>query len=160
MLLGDYKRIDWKAYESPRADIHFRDNFDSFYDHKTCGSAAIRILTGLSSIYIDESLPGNRLHWTDTSICRFLKSAGYTVLPVTKFGVTFEYYRTFEKIRPMIRLNHVILSSQLVCKDEASWFVVHKNAVWHDMRRSRLNPLHFVYFPIQSIFVVWHPEWA
>lgn len=163
MIEGSYKhKIEWRDYESPKAlDVFKANALTCKASYNTCGSAALALLTGINAFKVEKQLPGQRLHWTDSSATRFLRARGYTVTPVSKYGVTNLSNRPCdgEWHKMPLNPNHVLLCNMLMCRDEASWFVVHQNYSVHNFSFESLSPLLFVNKPSQSIHLVTHPKW-
>lgn len=152
---GCYKLFNWESLESRKVNFTSLEN-----TCETCGSAALSLITNKRASLIDTYRPKNQKHWSSNAVVIFLRNKHFRVVEVTKLGLTSEPAEIFEEIKPKISPYHVLLTNQLVCKDEATWFLIHKNKVWHNMKETPLNPLHFIQFPIQTIYVVWKKEWS
>ena len=125
--------------------------------YETCGSAALSVLTSLNPGHIERQLPGNRVHWTDASIIKFLHKRGFKTLQLTKRGIT-SLPGHFYPIMP-ISDRHVLLVNSLVCHNEASYFVIYKGFRYHNFEATKLDPLFLINKPPQNVFLVHNPKW-
>lgn len=102
MLAGTYskERIKFQEYLCNK----FRPNERANWKYKTCGSAALSVLTGIDAVKIEKQLPANQKHWSRTGAYNFLRNRKFKVQPVTKCDVT----RGFD-LREYIKPQHVML---------------------------------------------------
>lgn len=158
---GNYKLdFDWRGIESPNLNLLKLQKKHCLDEYKTCGTGAISLLTGLHPKYIEQKLPTGRKHWSDTSLCRFLQKRGYKTTQLTKRLVTsFSSKCIYIYLPYNIKENHCLLLNSLVCENEASFFVIHKNSIYHNFAKYDVSPLFWVNRPTQSIFIVSHEKW-
>lgn len=129
-----------------------------------CGSNAL--LTILGYPYYEEIVKREPKcgYWNDRPMTRFLTKRGFKVFPVTKYGVTStsQYYTATTILcdsARKIQSDHVLLCNLLLCKNEASWFVVTQNKAFHNFDEMPVNPLFWVNFPSQSIYLITCNDW-
>jgi len=160
MLTGKYVSIAWDeliCYAIPQLHANSVKFGSYFYD--TCGTSALSVLSGVSPKSVQKYRPKSNKYWSDSAVIGFLKKRRFIVQSVTKCGVTnlSRHGDAFERM-PIGHL-HVLLCNSLCCRNEASWFIVHGNVLFHNFESFELNPFFFVNKPPQSIWVVKHPKW-
>lgn len=157
---GKYCQIDWSQYECDISDFlqnRIVKSYDEIYD--TCGTPALATLTGLTAKFVDSKLPFNKTVWSDHAVVKFLKNRNFKVRSVSKFSVTCLPREENEFEELPINKNHVLLCNLLCCKDEASWFIVHGNNIYHNFEKFSLDPLFFINKPSQTIWMIYHDSW-
>jgi hypothetical protein len=162
MIDGTYKqRVDWRSFESPRAAEILDYNVTRYTEkmYNTCGTGAISLLTGLMPKHVERNLPKSNQHWTDFSILKFLKARKFRIASVSKNGITNLSPRGDEFETMPLNENHVLLCCLLMCRNEASWFVINNGYIFHNFTRSLMTPLYLLNKPSQSSYVVTHPKW-
>ena len=121
MEAGFYTKnpIDWESLRVP----FFR--FPSFIGPCGwgCGANALKILTGIEQYKIAKE---NRSDdYQDEFMVNFLKKRNYKVVPVTQCSMS---NTPIERILTnKIRYDHVLLISQILHKNEASWIICYNN---------------------------------
>jgi hypothetical protein len=155
MNFGKYKEttIDFNKYLVTRFNPYLFDQFK--HPYKTCGTAAISLLTGISPVIIEKQLPRGQIDWTDHSMTKNLMDKKFIVKKITKCDLTGDPFVVRYPLQP----NHVILISSLLCKMEGSWMILHNNLEYHNFEIKPLQPLEYVNHPIMSAHVVYHPRW-
>src|SRR3990167_3325613 len=116
----DYSHYEVNNFFDETAIKKFKNN--RFKTYKTCGSAALSVITTIAPDNIEKKLPKNQKHWSDRALCDFLRSRNYTVLPITRSDVTSP-----SVISNLITSGHVLITGQDVCQTsegerEGSWF--------------------------------------
>ncbi len=120
-----------------------------------CGANALSVLTGINPLDIKNTNPKNKNDWKDKFVVDFLRDCGFTVEPITLCDVSnSEIY-----VESPITKNHVLLISQLLIKNEASWSVIYKDYIFHNFEIVPLKGLEFVNNPILTAYIVWSPAW-
>ena len=149
--MGNYNLpVDFSKFKVIKFIPHlFRESYESY----GCGATALATITGVHPVQICLKSP-SVADWKDEFMANFLKKRGYLVVQLTKCNLT--YKRAFEEI---IGVNHVLLVSQLIKKNEASWSVIYKDYIFHNFRISTLTPLDFLVNPLLSAYVVCHTDW-
>jgi len=163
MINGSYKKsINARLYESPGAFSLFQDRASKFRwsQYNTCGTGALSVLTGISPSSIDKHIPksNKEQHWSDKSIVKFLKDRHYTVVQISKCGIT-NLNPDFEWREMPLNKNHVLLCGLLMCKNEGSWWVINNNHSFHNFDVQPLDPLLFCNKPSDNIYLISKPSW-
>ena len=162
MINGSYReKVDWRTFESPGAYHLFeqRSTGHSSNEYRTCGSGALSLLTGFNPKNVEKKLPKSAEHWSDFAIVRYLKHRKFMVTQLSKYGVTnLDADNSDFEMTPLNR-RHVLLCCLLVCRNEASWFVITNGRVFHNFEEKDLDPLFFVNKPSQSSYLVSHRSW-
>jgi hypothetical protein len=152
---GSYKngKVDFVKLEVTKFTPHLYDGLIStFYG---CGANLLSLITGVDPSIICK-LNKSKNHWPDAFIVDFLESRGYKLIPVTKAVVTNRDFLTLdEPIRP----NHILITTQMFLKGEASWCCYYQNYCYHNFIISRLKPFDFVNMPILKAWVLWHKKY-
>lgn len=159
MIRGSYKK-KFSYPESPNAINSILESCLSFKYNgfSTCGTAAISALTGLSPSVVDRKKPKSAEHWSDRAITSFLKKRGFSVLPVSKYGVTnIDPFGDWEFFP--LNKNHVFLLNSLFCRREASWIITTQNQWIHNFHAEAFTPFHLLNKPTQNVYLVSHKNW-
>ena len=119
-----------------------------------CGRTALTTLTGVSPDMIPIG-KGEKHHYSDRFMVNFLRQRDYQVLPVTQCDMT----QHSDVILHEITEDHVVLFSQLMIKNEASWSVTYGGLVYHNFYVTRLHGMEFLNKPLLSAYVIFHPKW-
>ncbi len=162
MIYGSYRqKVDWSTFESPKAyELLYHRSFQhSNGDYNTCGTGALSILTGIKPQTVEKMLPKSSEHWSDQAAIHYLKHRKFKVVQLSKFGITNLDADGFDYQDQPLNKNHVLLCCLLVCRNEASWFVITNNVVFHNFCRDDLDALFFVNKPSQSSYLVTHHSW-
>jgi hypothetical protein len=162
MINGRYtKQPDFSKFGTDLEHL-FRHRYFKFRHHfyNTCGSGLLSLLTNKSPTPIEKQLPKSAKHWSGLSLTNYLKKRKFNVIQLSKFGITsISSSYGAEDVIP-INENHVLIASCLCCKEEASWFLIHKNIIYHHLvSYKQLNPLFFINKPTQEVWLVKHPSW-
>lgn len=162
MVHGKYRPINWDYFLCPKGHDVMVENTQDYtrFMYDTCGSAALATLTGIHPKKIDKQLPKTQKHWSDTSLSNFLKKRHFDVVQLSKRGVTCLETDYDTAMSMPVSKDHILVCNCLVCKNEASWFIVHKNLIWHNFEVSELTPLFFVNKPSQNIWLVRHQKFT
>jgi hypothetical protein len=150
LVKGSYKghRVDFAGYAVSCFTPHlFCGDF-----RKTlgCGASALALLTGVKPEEVSEHNKF-RAHYSDTFMLRFLRSRRFRIARLTLCNLSVATSR--------IGVSHVILASQLVLKNEATWSVVHNGCCYHNFDIFRPNSLTFLNKPLLSAYLVNSPAW-
>lgn len=157
------KNRNYYLFSHPwRVDALFGHRQGNLYkkNYGNCGTAILHLITGASPKTIDAFNPGRDWYPFATAV-RFLSQKGVKCRELTRGYVTSEPYDWNEG---PIDSDHVVLASCLVDtrpKDqEASWFLITKNQVFHGKERCYLSetPLFFVNRPIQRAWLIKIPR--
>ncbi len=152
METGLYKKkaTDWETFTVDFFAPHL------FFRSGGCGANALSLITGIPPNKIKNTNVKNKEHWKDSFMIKFLKNRGYSVQPVTKCEVTNEIGMYAPD---NINDQHVILLSQLMGKNIASWTVVHNKLWYHNFQTCSFTGLTSLNSPTLTVYVVYHPKW-
>lgn len=153
MIPGKYRhnKTNFNKYEVLKFGLHLFDC--NCYVGIGCGAAALALITGANPYKIRTK---NQRTWTDDFMVRFLRKHGFSVAAITKCDVTNEDFYIKSPIKPY----HIVLVSQLMKKNEASWSVLYNNYAFHNFEIRPLSNLEFLNHPILSAYTVYKKEWA
>ena len=147
MTKGSYrsKPIDWDSFMAEQFTPHlFTEPVSG------CGATALSLLTG-----VDPRCFRPSEHWPDKFMIDFLHKRGFRTQEITRSDVTREELA----ICAYVNRNHVILASQLVCKNVATWGVMHNKLWFHNFEVCNFRGLNLINNPIVTCYLVWHPSW-
>ena len=119
-----------------------------------CGRTALATIIGLNPELVPDGV-GKHRHFSDKFMVGYLRRAGYKVIPCTQCDMT----QRADVIMNEITDDHVVLISQLMVKNEASWSVTYGGLAYHNFYITRLHGLDFLNKPLLSAYVVFHPKW-
>lgn len=154
---GKPRKVNWEDYCA--------NNFQPFLPScskafswrplwKTCGTTILSLITGLNPGKIESCLPKGRSHWSDTSITDFLQKRNYKTIQLTRLLVTNTYWENYP-----IHRDHVLILNVLMDKEEASYFLLFDNVLYHNFSSVHFNNYFFINKPLQSAILVWHKKW-
>jgi len=145
------RSIDWEEFEVSKFVPHL------FYDtYCGCGANTLALLTGIPPTKIKNANRKNPEDWTDRFMLKFLRKQCFVIHPITKCDVTSNTNMfTPENIND----RHVLLFSQLVGKNSASWSVVHNNLWYHNFQTCAFNGLNTINSPTLTCYILYHPSW-
>lgn len=115
-----------------------------------CGATALALITGVSPAKILE-LNGHK-HYPDKFMTGFLRQRQYDLLPLTQCLLS----ETSSQIGP----SHVVLLSQLILRNEATWGVIFDGIYYHNFQGYQIDGLSFLNKPVLTAYSVWHPRWC
>lgn len=153
MEVGYYRKkaIDWADYTVDLFVPHLYTNYSG-----GCGANALSLLTGVPPHHILNTNRENRKHWKDSFMIGFLKKHGFKVFPLTKCEVTNV---AGAYVCDSIGNQHILLLSQLMGKNTASWTVVYNELMYHNFETVSFKGLNLVNSPSLTVYVVFRPEW-
>ena len=155
METGYYKKkpIDWDTFEVDKFVPHL---FISTYSYAGCGANTLGLITGVPPTKIKNTNRQNPNHWKDTFMVKYLKDHGFVVRPLTKCDVSCN---TNGFSSDFITDRHVLMTSQLMSKNVASWAVVHNKLWYHNFQICSFTGLSLVNTPILTCYILYKPEW-
>jgi hypothetical protein len=153
METGNYKKcgVDWGAYEVDVFTPHLY-----FTLSNGCGSNTLSLLTGIHPDDIKNPNKMNPEDWKDSFMVKFLKKHGFQVHPLTKCDVSCEGDKFASD---NVDDRHVLLLSQLMGRNTASWTVVHNKLLYHNFQTCSFSGLYIVNCPILTCYLICHPNW-
>ena len=151
MFKGRYKRRT-ESFDSLRSPLFQAGTSELAYGGG-CGAYALAMLTHAPTCEFRVQNK-RRSHYSDRFMVKTLRERGYTVRPLKWKELNSDAY-----IGSPIDERHVILYSQIMCKREASWMILHDNRSYHnfDVRTPMLHS--FFAKPVLTAYVVFHPSW-
>jgi hypothetical protein len=141
------RRVDFSRY----ATVCFNPFLFSPATHATsgCGASALGLLTGKTPTCF---LPRNGVkHYSDAYMLRCLRRHGFRVVRLTQCNLT--------QATNGVTARHVLLISQLIRKNEATWLVHFNSICYHNFDAYTLESLSFINKPLLSAYVLSHPKW-
>jgi len=147
------KRIDWPSLEVKK----FSPTIYTYNAKKTCGTAALAVITGEDPYDIDVSpIKGKSKHWSDRAILRYLTKRKYEIYPISVPNIkTSNTY-----VQQPITENHVVLLSMRVTSRQSTWCVLFKDLLYHGAEILPLRPMEFLNNKLYSSYVLFRPEWG
>jgi hypothetical protein len=151
---GYYRKrpIDWDSFKVSVFIPHL------FFDdeHGGCGANTLALLTGIPPLRIRNTNRKNSGDWKDSFMAKFLKKQGFRVIPLTKCDVSAD---SCGFTNNNIKDTHVLMISQLLGKNIASWSVVHNSLWYHNFQTCSFNSLNLVNNPTLTCYLICHPKW-
>ena len=129
-------------------------------DYDSCGTAILSLLTGNPAKSIDSWRRRNyrsTSDYSDRMVIKYLKNHSFDTKEVTRRLVTSMSF--YSEGYYVLGDNHVLLCNCLTKQNEASWYILHQNILFHNVSIRECDNLFFVNRPPQSIYVVKHKEW-
>ena len=128
------------------------------YGSTGCGANALSLLTGVNPRSILRMNEG-RSHYGDKFMLAFLRKKGIRAFKLTKCNITG---RTGDGdfLSGLLSPNNLLLASQLIKKQEASWFVYWNNIQYHNFELGLATFSSLLNFPIVSAYVLYNQAWA
>lgn len=115
-----------------------------------CGRTALSLLTGIPPNKFPE-----QKNYKDLYMVRELMSRNFITLPITIADVS----QTPQFIASHIKDNHVVLTSQMAIKGEATWSVLFGGYVFHNFAVESLQPLELLNRPLLSAYLIYNKKW-
>ena len=148
---------DFRKLTVRKLPLYLFDN--GTYAGVGCGATVLGLLTGVNPYEICRSNKG-KAHYGDRFIRDYLRKYEISSYKVTKCNLTSRAKRTDQELSAYIAPNNVLLTSQLLTKNEASWFVYWNGISYHNFELDRANFTALLNFPIISSYVLYNPKWA
>lgn len=119
-----------------------------------CGANALALLTGVNPSKI-LSLNRNRNHFSDRFMLDFLRQRSFRAFRITKCNLT---HKNTDYEMGQIADNHLLLASQLLKPNEASWVVYWGGIQYHNFELSKASFWSLLNLPIVSAYVLYKPS--
>ena len=154
METGTYKKraIDFSKYTVSKPNLTFYSGFK--YQLWGCGATVGSLLTG---IHPKEVAKYNKhsSHFSDEMMIKFLRKHKFKLIPLTIASIS-----NSKIIENKLDENHLIIISQMLKRNEASWAVL-LNCQYHvhNFEINRLTTTEFIERPILTAYVAYKPEW-
>lgn len=159
METGFYRKhpIKWSEFEADLFVPHLF-NLGDFLTIFGCGANTLALLTGIAPRYIRNTNRKNPSHWKDSFMIKFLKENGFRVQHITKCDVSNTDPSTgFSS--DYVNDRHVLLLSQLMNKNEASWTVTHNKLWYHNFQTCAFPSTVLLNQPTLNSYLIVHPKW-
>jgi hypothetical protein len=137
---------DFSKYRMEKFAAHIFDI--GKYERAGCGATALSLITGVNPNKIKR-----RPNYSDRIMLDFLRSHGFRAFRATKSNLTNQKLETFNY---KIRNENLVLYSQLMLRNEASWFVTWNGLTFHNFRVSQASFYDVMNFPILSAYVIYN----
>lgn len=147
MTRGYYtnKRVDWDSFETDKFVPHLFTG-----GQYSCGSATLALLTGICNDAFND-----RKHWSDKYMVNFLRDRGFRIQKLTMCNLT----AVRGELNSGINCRHVIMASQLVGPNIASWSIMHNRLWYHNFDVCAFRGFSVINNPILTAYLLWHPTW-
>ena len=147
------KKVDFNSFAISR----FVPNIFDPYIHTCipCGISTLALLTGINPFILNASNK-NRDHTSDKFMLDILKSNGFKIAKLTQCSVSNNTSRVLQN---SIKYYHVLLVSQLVLRNEASWSVIYDQYIFHNFLVNLLKPLEFLNRPPITAYLLFHKKY-
>lgn len=148
MEKGSYRgrHVKLLDYVSPR---FFAALYTGYGKNYPCGASALAIITGYNPNTIPKYHPSK--HFSDDIMIRYMRQRAYKVIRLTQCLVS--------RGDNPVRLDHVLLISQLIRRNEATWCVCYGDACWHGFANYTVDAFTYLDKPILSAYVIWHTKY-
>lgn len=129
-----------------------------------CGEQTLHTLLGDDAVNRIFAATPRWGWWNDRLMVAFLRKNGFKVKEITKLGVTsvsnaYSAWSLLQEERYIIKPDHVVLANLLMCRGEASWFLILGNKAIHNREVFDIGPLFFLNKPPQSVYLLGNKKW-
>jgi hypothetical protein len=114
-----------------------------------CGASALGLLTGIPPANF--AVKNQDQHYPDAFMLRCLRRHGFRILRLTQCNLS--------QNTAGVHARHVLLLSQLIRENEATWIVLFNGVCYHNFDVYSLDSLSFINKPLVSAYVVIHTRW-
>ena len=122
-----------------------------------CGPNALGLITGEDPAEIFKK-HNNRTSYSDDLMINFLRKKGFSCFKVTKCNISNKKEINNYLINKLSPKN-LLLTCQMIRKNEASWFVSWDNLTFHNFEIVRFNFSDMINNPVISCYVIYNPLW-
>lgn len=158
MEAGKYskKKIDFTKFECQKFPFTLYDS--ALYGLSGCGYNLLASIVGKESPYDIRRLnrSKNKESCEDKFILWYLRKHQFKILPLTKCNLTNTQSMYLDGV---IKPYNVFISSNLVRKNEASWFAGFSKYWIHNQEILPMQPLDPLNFPTLSAYLLWHKKY-
>lgn len=153
MFLGNpKKRIDYNSFLVKKFVPHL---YCEAYGRLGCGATLLSLLTGENPLYIKNNNEYNPNEWTDKFLINYLRRRKFRVVQLASLEVT-----NFDSYENPIKLDHVIIVSQIFNRKDSSWSCIYNGRIYHNFVISNFDNYEFLNRPILTAYLVWHKDWS
>jgi hypothetical protein len=151
MKQGRIQKINWREYQTNK--FHFAPLLGA----AECGAYALYSIT--KQKYSNIVKLGDKGHWSNKVMFKYLNNLGYKVIPITINNVVESYSINTLSKRPNLNVRNVILLDQKCFREENTWSVMYGNMIAHSGEIEVVHPLEFINCPIEAAYLIWHNKW-
>ncbi len=151
MKLGRYGNGNTKFYKLIVNKLPFHWFNSINFQYAGCGACALSTLTGVNPQYIKEKKDG---HYSDRFMTSFLRKHKISVYEINQSNLSNKKNWEYN-----INDSHVILTSNLIKKNEATWGILWNNNYIHNFEIQKSNSFHTLNFPILSAYILYSKSW-
>lgn len=156
MEVGKYTRrkINFAEFEVKRFPLVLYDA--DIYGLSSCGYCLLGLITGHDPYKI-KKLNKQRNSCEDKFIINYLKKNNFKIAALTQCNMSNTLSNLIdEKIKPY----HVLITSQLLKRNECSWFCHYFGYNFHNFTINKTRILDFVNYPLISAYLIKHKSWS
>ena len=155
MKIGSYKKkIDFSSFDVLKFPFSIWN--PTAYAHAGCGYHALASVTGIESPYSIRKKNKDKDSCNDWFIKKYLKSAGIKYQEITQCLLTNHRQ---DYIPSKIQESNIILASQLVKKNEMSWFLYGFGYCIHNQTIEPVKNLSFLNWPVDTAYLLFKDSW-
>lgn len=118
-----------------------------------CGASCLQLLTGIPAYDIKNPNKKDPLHWPDHFIIGFLKKYNFKVHKLNINKITYR----IRHVHNLITRRHLLLTSQYMYGNVASWFCYFNYCCFHNMEITDVSHFDFVNRPIITAYLLKPP---
>lgn len=158
MKIGSYKekKINFNEWEVSKLPITLWNKND--YAHVGCGYNLLASLVNKERPYRIRDINQRRVSCEKRFFLSYLRKNGFKVLELSKCNLSNKKKEVLTLMGD-VNARHVLVTTQLLKKNEASYFLSHDNWVYHNNHIYRQEFLDLINFPIHEAFLVTHPDY-
>jgi hypothetical protein len=145
--------INWGEFEIKKFAPFLFDTL--IYRDISCGASLLATLTG-DNPYKIQKLNKNNTSTPDNFILSYLKKKNFKVKEITQALIT---KNTSNFILNRIKDNHLIMSSNLIKKNEATWNLMVFGKLYHGFDCVNINYLETINHPLISCYIITHKKY-
>jgi hypothetical protein len=158
MEIGKYsrKKIDFHKFEVRRFPLTLFD--PELFGLAGCYANMLASLVGKEDPFKIKALNKNMDSGDDKFCVSYLKKNGFVVVPITKCLMSDRgiYEGVLED---KIKKYNIVISSSLVRRNEASWFIAYQNMWLHNQVFLPMKHLDMINCPIDTCYLLWHEKY-
>jgi len=155
MKKGHYttRPVDYSKYTQNKVVFHWYDSYQ--YEGVGCGATALSLLTGVSPSRYAAKVKNKS--YPDKFMLQELRKNGFKCIEITQCRVSNHKNNI---IKHSIASNHLILTSQLFAKNEASWLVSWNSNTFHNFIHTSSSFYTLLNFPVLTAYILFHPDYV
>lgn len=143
----------YKRFEVQRFNCYFRP-IDYYNLAFGCGATALSFLTG-EPPYSIINPKRNRLSWSDHFMINYLKQRNFAVYKVNLDKICSKS----KSVENKINNKHVLLASQMMHGNVASWVVYYAENQYHNFEVTQPNYREYLNRTISSLYLLSHRQY-